>query len=336
MKTVTIFFHGTLHDNTAENNLITILSKNTNGLKLSIPGIATEKNKSLIKKYSTGLEGALKKIGAVAYAGNDIFQTAFVAYKLTTDSFLEDTTFNLVGWSRGAITCTVCANILEKEYKEKNVNIKINLILIDPCNGPLESYYTLNTTCVKNVLEILMINETALHFPVSYISNTSSFVSFQREFLPGVHGSAVDRKNKQYGFMFPILGHLCTKFLNGNGVQIAISPLDDKIVIESFSKYIVERFKIGKKLVCDRKEIVNLYNIEMNNRGYMDYFVSKIHLIAFNNLCPNISKVIFSFKIGGNKNNDCVDIVQKDKCHLWGITNLKNSLKCIGIPTEKI
>lgn len=106
----------------------------------------------------------------------------------------DEFVYNMVGWSRGAVTCVAVANEMKKEFP----NAKINLFLIDPVPG-LGQHIEENLTVPDNV-EHLVVNyaQGEIGFrakvlePANLIISDKTKTNFEIIRTPGLHYSAVD------------------------------------------------------------------------------------------------------------------------------------------------
>ncbi len=125
-----------------------------------------------------------------------------VRYYLATHNEKE-ADITLAGWSRGAITCIDLANKIHDTVK--NAKITYNVFSIDPCFGPTVIASAKNDSTpgfrIKNMKEVIMVDEGHFHFPSDYFKNTNDNPeNFQRIFLPGEHGSAMERRGEDYEY----------------------------------------------------------------------------------------------------------------------------------------
>jgi hypothetical protein len=133
---------------------------------------------------------------------------ARVRYYMTTHNE-KKLTITLAGWSRGAITCIDLAN--EIHEKIRDASITFNVFSIDPCFGPTVIRSKKNDSTsgfkIKNMIEIIMIDEGHFHFPSQYFKNKKGDPeNFRRVFLPGEHGSSMKNEaNNKYGNYYQYL-----------------------------------------------------------------------------------------------------------------------------------
>lgn len=109
-------------------------------------------------------------------------------------------TLNLVGWSRGGVTCHLMANAVYKRFR--HLSPTINIFAIDPVPGDfnvnlrdLSQYfdpdYTRLPTCVAEYRSIVMTNARTFFMPVIPLSALANTTHFEVLYVPGDHGTAV-------------------------------------------------------------------------------------------------------------------------------------------------
>ena len=131
---------------------------------------------------------------------------------------------DMIGWSRGAVTCLRMANWI-KEFLGNGISI--NIFAIDPVAGldageKLKDTYTI-PDIVKQYLGVLMLDEMRGDFKPQDLSRIQTADSAQTKvaFLPfpGVHNTPVLLKDAQLGEVTRLVRAIAYKFLTLHGTQ---------------------------------------------------------------------------------------------------------------------
>lgn len=154
--------------------------------------------------------GATEDIGV--YANVDRLYNHLL--KCRENTFLEPITkINMVGWSRGAVTCLRQANFLEKHFPD----IEINIFGVDPVAGlgqdTDDGDYASNRIPdnVKKYIFIIAGNEDRFAFPP--LPLPEQYMKYTCLPFPGDHSNVAKTDNSSG----TIVAHLCYKFLKQNG-----------------------------------------------------------------------------------------------------------------------
>ncbi|MCF6776559.1 hypothetical protein L3V83_08245 [Thiotrichales bacterium 19X7-9] len=133
-------------------------------------------------------------------------------------------TVNLTGWSRGAVTCIMIANALNRHYPD----IKVNMLLVDPVPGGLTTVRDDMRTISRNVKNVTLINAMdegrfsfqALTKNLLLVEPRTVLESLNQINLPGTHSSIV---NPQGSDSAEIIGgyvrHHSFKFMQAFGTE---------------------------------------------------------------------------------------------------------------------
>ncbi len=224
-------------------------------------------------------------------------------------------TINLVGWSRGAITCLVIANLLYDPTTTEGLfrSIDVNIFAIDPVAGmevgvgkDSESRRLIPPT-VKNYVGILATGENRTTFKPQdlsrvQVSDKSSNVMFLP--FPGKH-STVAQDNDPKGIE---VSNICFSlahrfFANFGTVQTERSKvMSNSSMLESYSTILVQwkqyskikqkglmQFAIGKGF--GKREVAK--NLEQYTK-HSDYFINEHHRLLFESMCPNLYRWLFT------------------------------------------
>lgn len=243
MPVETIFCHGT-QSSSADNegNLIDILSKACVGPKLVLEGPgsknfhrigngerarlpeALRKDLNLWKKKKPQAGGLIKARGLIAGFGQGsntaraflyirqrarVYREGIEKLKRAKDKVRrikkDKFVVNLIGWSRGGVTCFRIAYYLDKYYKlYLGYKPEINIFAIDPVEGGLESSKQkdhnpdrrLIPSCVKNLVVTLAMDDKRPYYVPSDHRRLTIPESINSCFLPfpGKHDTQVYRK----------------------------------------------------------------------------------------------------------------------------------------------
>lgn len=228
-----------------------------------------------------------------------------VMYVLSTLRFLAKanqlpTTINMMGWSRGGVTCIRIAHFLNLEPELKN--IPVNIFAIDPVAGAGHDNepeaHTIGDN-VKNYVATLSVHENRKGFtPMTLTSDPSASLRFTGNTkyailnMPGLHADTAKFISSSGKLTF----HLCYQFLTQHGTQISSTLRGmfkmasdtqlaeyDKLLqgakaagIKTSQKNFVARFITGR----ERREVFNTTD------GNGQFFINAHHLMLFKNKYP--------------------------------------------------
>jgi hypothetical protein len=198
------------------------------------------------------------------------------------------TTINLVGWSRGAVTCIMLSHSIKEAFAARSPNIKVNIFAFDPVPGGLNDFGTkgkcfdstgrigsFNTlpSIVNEYNAVLMENEGKPGFacisPAEF--STAQYLEVP---LPGSHSDSVkfDKAGNHSG---KIAIHLCHDFLRRNGTVLAeYKTLSPGSIVESYSALRLNVLMKGSKT---RKAGWFRRNIIKNRMRDDVYFINGHH-----------------------------------------------------------
>ena len=168
----------------------------------------------------------------------------------TPDKADPITKINLVGWSRGAVTCHMIAHALaEFEHQNKNVqrivrSLPVTIFAFDPVPGgdPGGSPYndisrmTISAN-VKRYTAIYCAHDTRHNFQPAIVDQNPNVQSI---IMAGGHGTMVDAQ-QGHGEVADIATALCHRFLVDEGTDL-INPtfLSDVEILEKYAKIILD------------------------------------------------------------------------------------------------
>jgi pimeloyl-ACP methyl ester carboxylesterase len=128
-------------------------------------------------------------------------------------------TINLVGWSRGAITCFMIAHALNENPRTKP--IAVNICALDPVPGPGNFHDPEKVTLPANVKKYVAIVEQderrKIFKPVLIDEDDSPGMKTRFYYMPGGHGTGVFRSKNEVGLIATFLVH---RFLQKHGTRL--------------------------------------------------------------------------------------------------------------------
>jgi len=193
-------------------------------------------------------------------------------------------TINMVGWSRGAITCFMIAHALLANPDTSG--IKVNIFAFDPVPGPGNFNDPNKVTLPGNVVRytaVVQEDERRWMFKPALI-NAASAPGPQTRFyyMPGRHSTAVFRSKNEVGLIAAYLAH---DFLEQNGTRlenrIHLSPRD---LCELYAKIrldIAQYHALGGGLVQQKRVVPNRFQDTA-------YFINDHHASEFRRMFPQI------------------------------------------------
>lgn len=236
-----------------------------------------------------------------------------VVYVLSTLRFLArtnqlPTAINLMGWSRGGVSCIRIAYFLNLDPELKN--IPVNIFAIDPVAGAGHDNepeaHTIGDN-VKNYVATLAVHENRKGFtPMTLTSDPAASLRFTGTtkyailHMPGIHSDTAKFSSSSGKLTF----HLCYQFLTQHGTEISntlrgmfkMAPDTqlaeyDKLLngakvagIKTGQKGLVARFITGR----ERREVYNSTN------GNGQFFVNAHHVVLFKHRYPVLWKKYFT------------------------------------------
>lgn len=206
---------------------------------------------------------------------------------------------NLVGWSRGAVTCIQLAHSINEAFKLRNPNLKVNVFAFDPVPGGVNDFntkgecfastgrigsYNQLSSIINEYNSVLMENEGKPGFGCISPSefSTSNYLEVP---LPGSHSDSVKfGKNENYAGQLAL--HLCHQFLKRNGTNLeSYQIMTDQEVIETYSKMRLDVLQKGKTI---RKAGWFRRNIVKNRHRDDVYYINGHHHDLLKNRFSNV------------------------------------------------
>jgi len=158
-------------------------------------------------------------------------------------------TVNMIGWSRGAVTCTKLAYVLREFFPQ----VEVNIFAVDPVAGignkSARDASTIRSN-VKNYLAVLSMHETRGFFKpqdIKRVTFTSTRTNAIYLPFPGNHSGQVNLDKtcqKGIGEAAQIVWYLGMKFLQHFGTQFTKNPSPSYSVQEICNYYANMRVKM--------------------------------------------------------------------------------------------
>jgi uncharacterized protein DUF5621 len=228
-------------------------------------------------------------------------------------------TINLVGWSRGAVTCLVIANMLYDPTSAEGLfrTVKVNIFAVDPVAGQEAGHgkdaesRRLVPPSVRNYLGILATGENRETFKPQDLSRVQvvDAASTNLMFLPfpGKHSTVAksdDATKEVSSIIFTLAHRFFDKF--GSHQRDKPSMLANGEMLERYSGIVVRRSAYGK--IKQKGAVQWLIGGGITGGGFgkrdvasnLDqytrssaYFVNEHHRVLFEALCPALYEWLF-------------------------------------------
>lgn len=230
---------------------------------------------------------AMGLLGGYGWEHN-VEHTLEVINAINAGSSQKIDTINLVGWSRGAITCFMIAHALRDQQATRR--IPLNVFAFDPVPGPFNFDDPHKTSLPENVQHYaavlqegedrFMMKPVALPFNEQSPGQTRMFYP-----MPGGHSAGVSRRKTDSGLIASYLAHA---FLRRHGTQLTstielrsrdICELYANMRLDMIANAKKKRGGLFRKLHSSRKEIIN----EFRDTAY---FVNWHHAQHFQSTFP--------------------------------------------------
>jgi hypothetical protein len=232
------------------------------------------------------------------------------------------TTVNMVGWSRGAVTTLVIANMLSEIFPQ----VQVNIFAFDPVAGgdagigPDSLTRRIIPATVKNYVGVLATGENRNTFSpqdlsrVVVMSPTVSNVLFLT--FPGKHSTAPQNNDPKGMDVSNIAWTLVHRFFQAMGTSQAGYPMlqSNQEMLESYARILnrsevygkikqsgVKQFLIGKGFGA--REVAQ--NLDQYTK-HSDYFVNEHHRTLFKRALPRMYEWLFTLKAGATGLNHTV------------------------------
>lgn len=277
-------------------------------------GVATASGEQRFKygRESMPVGGALGA-NIVGYGVEDNARHAIVA--IANLPTLPDT-INLIGWSRGAVTALVIANMLFDPSSEEGLfrQVNVNIFAVDPVAGDTAGTKDgaesrrLITPNVKNYLGVLNTGENRKTFSPQDLSRiivvdiSSSNVVFLP--FPGKHDSCAQNSNPDAREVSDIAWSLGVRFLEHFGTRITPKPVTfgDRAMFARYCAITVkgEQYAGVKQKGMFQRAIGKGFGDRAikgdlaSYTRYSDYFVNEHHRRLFMRALPKVYDWLFT------------------------------------------
>lgn len=257
---------------------------------------------------------ARKVAGLLTGAGwDDNVKHAVAAISERMDDNALPDVVNMIGWSRGAVTCLRIANKLAEIFP----NIRVNIFAIDPVAGAKAGEKLADTQDIGNninaYIATLALHDVRKGFRPQDLSRvnimpgagTIIFLPF-----PGQHNTQVKKTTDVKSDVPRIVWHLAYRFLKAHGTNLGRSVISNLVPV-SLSRYYA-RIKVLEKdyqrKFWDRVKGFDRAQGGIANRDVLkhrdtyvvrpDYFINEHHRECFRQAYPNSYKYLFVRRSG--------------------------------------
>jgi len=221
-------------------------------------------------------------------------------------------TINMIGWSRGAVTCLRMANWI-KEFLGNGISI--NIFAIDPVAGldageKLKDTYTI-PDIVKQYLGILMLDEMRGDFKPQDLSRIQTTDPDQSKvaflLFPGVHNTPVKTKDAGIGEVTRVVRALAYRFLDSHGTlfQAEEPTYSSHQMCEMYAEAVLKRagYKkmMSKGLKAKLSGGLEDRQIRADAANYVsadaNYFINEHHRMCFQASAPDVYSYFFTHNV---------------------------------------
>jgi len=347
MSVFTIYCHGTGgHRDKPDKEIVAFLGRGATGQEykeyLILDGVGgtpkgktnpmagtfnwADKNKA--PKGKTPIEqggGSVTKTAAIASAtGFGVEDNARHAIVAIANLPQLPDTVNMIGWSRGAVTALVIANMLYDPSSTEGLfrSIKVNIFAIDPVAGAdagvgkdAESRRLICAN-VKNYLGIIATGENRKTFKPQdlarvHIADLNSNVMFLP--FPGKHSSSPQNNDPKTLEVSQISWSLAVQFLKyfGTPCERPLHLFSIQDYLEKYSYILTHHDQFAKVKQKGFKQFMigmgfGKRDITKNMADYVrypEYFINEHHRACFDFLFPNLSRWLLN-PAAGNMNTE--------------------------------
>jgi hypothetical protein len=246
----------------------------------------------------------------------NVQRTVNIIQDLQFEKGLDIDRVNLVGWSRGAVTCIRIAHMMYEVFKN---TIECNIFAVDPVAG-LDSGLTMSDTQILNTnvncyIGILAMHERRESFRPqdwSRLSMDPSVTTAVMLPMPGVHNAQVITRNLACGFL-RWLGSPITTVPYGH----LSSPAD---MCEAYGRLVMSlsghkefQTKHGTSTIIGgglrRRGFAKHSQMDLYTRGGKEsYWINEHHRACFAAAYPKAYDVIFESTEGGTWARALIDV----------------------------
>lgn len=229
---------------------------------------------------------------------------------------LPPQTINMIGWSRGAVTCLKIANALWDPSTREGFlrDIAVNIFAIDPVAGGgagVVQDTRLVTPNVKNYIGTLAQDEQRGGFGpqdadrIHILDPESSNVVLLP--FPGKHNTQVQRNSGALPEVAAVVWDLAYKFLDGFGTRFPtrpVVPLSSDQICEAYGRIIMkrERYHEGRNrgLFARLQGGITPRSFKRDVSQYVEharYFVNQHHREVFETCFPEVYEWLFTDRV---------------------------------------
>jgi hypothetical protein len=197
-------------------------------------------------------------------------------------------TINMVGWSRGAITCFMIAHALNENPRTKTINV--NIFALDPVPGPGNFDDPNKATLPPNVRRYYAVvqedERRRIFKPVLITADSGMDAKTKFYYMPGGHSTGVFRRKNEVGLIAAFLVH---RFLQKHGTRLnGPIQLSARDLCELYAKVRIDMAEyqsagggILRLLGTQRRQVQNKFQDT-------EYFVNDHHASQFRKTFPQI------------------------------------------------
>jgi hypothetical protein len=271
------------------------------------------------------------------------------------------TNVNMIGWSRGAVTALVIANMMYDPTSTEGLfrSIDVNIFAVDPVagkeagHGPNAETRRFIPPTVKNYLGILATGENRLTFKPQDLSRVhigdpnASNVAFLP--FPGKHSTVAQNCDRRAVEVSDIIWTLADRFLKTFGTRQKTQPPLQTLtgILEAYSGIVVKKpiyDSIKQKGAYQRMIGKGFGKREFNQHlhhytSYAGYFINEHHRQVFLLCCPNVYDWLFTTRYGVDggfaRTVQADDSVYNELNQLRFCQDLIRSLAQLGVKPEQ-
>lgn len=239
---------------------------------------------------------------------------------------------NMIGWSRGAVTCTKMAFKMQKIYPQ----IEFNIFAIDPVAGTGNRAKEDNKTIkenVRNYIAILMVGEQRKIMQPQDMDRVTISKMTNAIFLPfpGVHSTAVkhvaegDTANVVWSLAYSFLTHFGTNFDKSLAPRYSgseICNLYGKMVTKNKGGNVPQKLKMQAVRIDKTRNFASCMDKYVIDA---DYFINEHHRETFIRTYPKVYAFLFEGRSGMERE------VWLEFKLMYNLLGLMNSLARFGV-----
>lgn len=197
-------------------------------------------------------------------------------------------TINMVGWSRGAITCFMIAHALQENARTRRIGI--NIFAFDPVPGPGNFNDPNKVTLPPNVQVYAAVvqedERRKIMRPVLISADEAAGVKAKFYYMPGGHSTPVFRTKNEVAL---IAAHLAHRFLQKHGTRLTSSiQLSARDMCELYAKVRIDIAEYHGKQ-GGILQMLGVHQRKVQNQFQdAEYFINEHHASQFQRTFPQI------------------------------------------------